>query len=50
MNDIDLIKELDRLYLRAKETGDPDDLAAYWILRKIVDDRLGITRKDAAAA
>lgn len=48
MNDLDLIREMDRLYLQAKATNDPDDWKAYEVMRCLVDQRLGIVRKDAA--
>lgn len=48
MNDLDLIRELDRLYLEAKRTNDPDLWSQYEMLRAVVDKRLGIVRKDAA--
>jgi hypothetical protein len=48
MNDLDLVRELDRLYLEAKRTNDPDLWSQYEILRAVVDARLGIVRKDAA--
>ena len=48
MNDLDLIRELDRLYLEAKRTNDPDDWNAHEILRAVVDKRLGIVRERAA--
>lgn len=48
MNDLDLIRELDQLYLLAKETNDPDVWAQYEILRAQVDQRLGIVRKEAS--
>lgn len=47
MNEIDLISERDRLYLRAIETNDPDDWSAYEIMRRLVEDRLGIKREAA---
>lgn len=48
MTEVERVHELDRLYLRAKDSDDPDDWAAYLTRRDELKAELGMTPADEA--